>query len=732
MSETGLLPLLKAWSGKWRHAELWRIASESAPPDARVIFQSLLESISRPLDPREVLRRLLDEGSFSAAEALLGHAPFVDAIGDALIDAPGSDLSLDSRRFQARGEFLGALDVLLMRNARVGSPVAADDPRLEEALEWSSRDKRYADRLLDDLEKIVLHTELERVEILRTRLTDRLDRSGNDAPQSWRDVAERCLDRRQLDIAEALILGPYDHRVDAADIPLPRPLENARFANVPASLLCRWILGTEQGPSDFYARWDVLSIDASNRFLIETLERLSSRHPSEDDVTHLVEELEIRLNVKEAPSPVERFDNTYRTILRGLEDEACPVFADGAVSLLVAGNGAIADNATRGIRLAIVVHTSDKLQAPAGYPQLTSWDIVRCLVRPSDFRFNLLRILSSQLSRHRFIPKRDRSPHNWMESVRSVDARTVAVRSDSMPQLISGAVGIGKTSLLRSFLATFRSKGWTCRFISDASQLRPLSDPFNAGRTPGCALAIDNGHELPRATLERLLEKAASATGARLAVGGLPTLRGRAPHSPEDSHYRLPLVSLSSLRAFAERLFDLSGHPVSDVVLDRVAFYAAGRPALLYALVHALFLELGQRPVLSGVVISLDHVETAYGRSEFRNAAKSILLTPVEGEPLANLVLATVLVVMDLGIGKSGDPCVELDRIKEWLEVETIAVSASELMEAIEYLRGLELVNTDGSNLRVALSMTGGGYILLSLLPEDRLQHFSNVKARMS
>jgi hypothetical protein len=727
MSGIDLLSLLQRWPGRWRHAELWRIACGAAPPDGEVIARSVLESISRPLDPLEVFRRLLDDGAFSAAEALLEYPPFADAVDDTLI-ALGSELDLDNRRFQVRGQFLSALDVLLMRNQRAGSPIAADDPRLAEALEWSSHDKKRADRLLMEIENAVRDAEIERVALLRTRLEERLARAGGDVPASWRDAVERCLDQRQMDIAEALISGPFGDAADA-DGALPLPLENARFANISAAQLCRWILGREAATSGFFPRWDVLSIDAANRSLIETIERLAGAGTSVDDVARLAGELQTRLNVVAARAAVERFGDVYRTALRGLEDEACPVFAEGAVPFFVAGEGAIPDEATRGVPLAIVFHTGRELQAPVGYVRLTAWDIVRCLVRPDDFGFNLLRILASQVSRHRFIPQRDRSPNNWMARARSADARNVAERANRIPQLVSGAAGVGKTSLLMSFLDAFDGKGWTCRFISDASQLRLLGDPFNGGAAPGYALAIDNGHELTEETLDRLLQHAAAA-GARLVVGGLPKLRRQAPRSlADDAYYRLSLASFSSLRRFAQRLFDLSGHRVSDVVLDRVAFCAAGRPALLYALVYALFLELAQRPVLSGAPILVDHVETAYCRNEFRSAAKSILIAPLETEPLANLVLATVLVIMELEIGRRGAPDVELERVLQWLETEDVRISAPELSDAVDYLRELELVHADSAKRCVTLSTTGGGYLVTSLLPNDRLQHFNSAKA---
>src|ERR1051326_7856120 len=464
MSGIDLLSLLQRWPGRWGHAELWRIACGAAPPDGEVIARSVLESISRPLDPLEVFRRLLDDGAFSAAEALLEYPPFADAVDDTLI-ALGSELDLDNRRFQVRGQFLSALDVLLMRNQRAGSPIAADDPRLAEALEWSSHDKKRADRLLMEIENALRDAEIERVALLRPRLPGRAARAGGDVPASWRDAVERCLDQRQMDIAEALISGPFGDAADA-DGALPLPLENARFANISAAQLCRWILGREAATSGFFPRWDVLSIDAANRSLIETIERLAGAGTSVDDVARLAGELQTRLNVVAARAAVERFGDVYRTALRGLEDEACPVFAEGAVPFFVAGEGAIPDEATRGVPLAIVFHTGRELQAPVGYVRLTAWDIVRCLVRPDDFGFNLLRILASQVSRHRFIPQRDRSPNNWMARARSADARNVPERANRIPQLVSGAAGVGKTSLLMSFLDAFDGKGWTCRFIS--------------------------------------------------------------------------------------------------------------------------------------------------------------------------------------------------------------------------------------------------------------------------
>lgn len=730
MSDMDSLRLLEDWRGNWRHSELWRIASKSAPPDGFVIVQSVLELISRPPEPLEVFRMLVEQGSFTDAEALLNHPPFVEAIDDVLIGGGDSDLDLDNRRLLARGEVLGAMDVLLIRNRRAGSPITADDPRLDQALEWSSRDKRHALGLLADLERTVLRAELERTEVFQLQLAERLAREGDNVPSNWREAVERSLARRQLDIAEALLAGQYGQQVDVGLAP-PQPLENARFADAPPTQLLGWVLRKEKAPPDFYARWDVLAVDASNLGLMEIVDRLCSADASEYDVAHFVAELERRLNIKAPPAAVERFENGFRTTIRGLEDEACPAFAEGALPFFVVRNGTIGDDATRGIRLAVVFDPVGELQLSTGYAVLTPWDILRCLVRLEDFRFNLLRILSRQLNRHRLIPARP--PRNWMESARAADAQTIVRRSARMPQLVSGANGIGKTSLLHSVLTIFGDEGWTCRFISDASQLLPFDDPFNGDPVSKCALAVDNGHEFDHSTFDRLLANAKSVTGRRLVVCGSPAL-GRQTHSSiaDEAHYRLSLVAFSSIRAFAERLFDVYGHPVAAAVLDRVAFYAAGRPALLYALVYALFLELGQRPIVNGAAISVDHVETAYGRSEFRDAARSILLTPLESDARANLVLATILIVMELEITSSPVASVALDRVIQWLEMEGIVISPREWLDAINYLRELELIDTDSAGLRVALSAIGGGFTLVSLLPENRFQYFSDVRGRMA
>jgi hypothetical protein len=243
-------------------------------------------------------------------------------------------------------------------------------------------------------------------------------------------------------------------------------------------------------------------------------------------------------------------------------------------------------------------------------------------------------------------------------------------------------------------------------------------------------VALDDGHELSVPELELLFAQAAGAgADARVILCGLPAIRSLVPQSATsgDARHRLPLLPFSALRVFAERVLDVSGYPASPQLLDTIASYSAGRPALLYALLRCLFLELDIAFILPGASIELDLLETARSRTDFRQAMRAILLDPVEASPILNIVFAALLMKVD---GRQSISAAA-DVLKESLDMEKIYLGRDEVRTAMNDLRDLELIEEDPATSEVTLSRSGG-YMLLSLIPADTQQYFAEAKARFA
>jgi hypothetical protein len=158
---------------------------------------------------------------------------------------------------------------------------------------------------------------------------------------------------------------------------------------------------------------------------------------------------------------------------------------------------------------------------------------------------------------------------------------------------------------------------------------------------PGHVLAcVGYGSDL----VYHLLRSICSQLSASRILDATPSDRWMADCDADD-------VPFGRLRTFAAQLFELHGFDVSDDVLDRVAFHAFGRPALLHALLRSLFLEIDARNLPRTARVVEEHVVAAHARREYLSAAREQFLSPIEASVDTRVVFATMLFIFDMHAG---------------------------------------------------------------------------------
>ncbi len=604
--------LLDVWGEAWKHPDLWRTAV-STDPDLRVVGQAYLQHLARPSGPLEVLLQLIDEGSFEAAEALLGHTEFREAMAERMgAEDDRVELELERRRIIAQAGVLASTDDFVRRAELVGSPIKHSDPRFDSAYLWAGRDLRRALASLDEIRQTVESAENSYIGILRVRATE-LSRSEGQRYRPWLATVERALANRDLDVASALVsTGPNDDTVDVTGI-APPPLPPGPFGAKDPQELLDWSLTGHGGSVQFYASWDPITRDSSYRPLLEALDQLRRDKDASEAVGRLVMELNRLLEVEPSAVPrVEVCGNGFVSTLDGVQDEACAAFPVGGIPLYIEPRGSNLSDQLEGDSSLLLLTLNPGESPDRQYPVLRAWDLYRCLARPSDFRANLVRLVCSQVPADRVLPHEE-PPEHWAPSLVVVD--------------------------------------------------------------------------------------------------------GKAP-------------SFDAVRTVAERVLEMNGFRAAEAhVLDRIAFYAAERRALLYAYLRALLLELADRALPRSAAITREHVDSAYCRSEFRTVAHRLLIHPIEQDSAVRLVFAATLLVLELA-GNRIDASAQADvnDVASWLELEGIALSPQRVRDCLESLSTLDVVEFAPGSSQLRLCRRTGGALMLSLI-QDRTAYLNAAKA---
>ncbi len=699
------------WSEAWKQPELWRASLGEGELTAREVGQAYLRQITSPAEPREVFFRLVEEGAFAAADALLAYRPFIDSVGEAALEQSNAIGFLERRRTSAQLDFLGVWDRLLNRAGQVRLSIDERDSRALQAYCWTARNRSSPFTFLRELRERVEKAERSRTAELRNVYASR----WNGLPSApnvdvWRSAVERALERNDIAVAETLIDAGPDAAIGATTA-LPPPVLPMPRLGEPAELL-RWSLSGAKAPRQFYDRWDVLQGGKGPRRLVEAHLRIcEADHLTVEDVEIFVEELEKVIGGSGSGRVILAVEEGFETILCGLDDAASPAIDPiGLPLFVVPKNKTLAADRGPSRAPAMVFVVDPDVLPRRGDMLLTPYDLHHCLVTPEHTVYNLLRILCRQLPQERLLGPATvpgRWMHGWMpEHVAALRRRLV-----DGPQWLSGPSGIGKTALLHDLSESFERDGWQTSYVSRALDRPTIESHLATNAAPGLAVIVDDVEGLE----DLDLLEAAIQLRSRLAIivcssNTLTSLLGIA-------HYRLPLMAFETLRAFAERVLDVSGYQsVDSTLLDRIAFHAAGRPALLYALLRALFHDLSDQGLPRAAGIPNDGLERAYRRKDFQSAARSVLLEPIGHLPRTNLVFGAVLVAIELAADSTNwQGTVPVDDVTEWLKSEGVVMLDDEILSELRTLADLELVHLDSAHDVLQLSRRGGGYTAMSL-----------------
>ena len=692
------------WSDAWKYAPLWRASLQERQLTAREAGEAYLQHIATPIAPLEAFYRLVDEGAFAAADTLVGYGPFIDAVGQDVLDRSQAVDSLQRRRTSAQLHILGYWESLLNRARRVNLRVDEFDRRALQAYCSASRDRASALGLLSEIREQVESAEKARVAWLREQYQMRWRNLG-DSPQNteWRRAVELSLDRADLPLAESLVQYGPDAAV-ASTLP-PRLPQMPKFA--PPEELMRWSLHGTQAPRSYYERWDVLRGGTGPRRLVELHLRIcEDEHTSAPVVAAFVEELENVIGGPGEEKTVRAVNGGFETTLCGLGDAACPAIDPvGIPFFVVPKNEPALPERAEETPLAVFFAADPNMTPRRGDMFLTPYDLHQCLIDRKHIAFNLLRVLCKRIPPERLLPSTTMA-RGWVQDWIAQHATAVHEMAESGPVWVSGASGTGKRLVLDAVMESFARAGWKTRHITRAADVRTLESALEEHAAVRTAVAVD--------------EDVWADAGVHLEpfrdCGGLVIASCTPMGAPAGfRHYRMPLAPFALLHAFAERVLDVSGYlSLDSSIVDRIAFYAAGRPALLHVFLRALFHHLSDTGLPRAAGIPPDALDRAYRRRDFQPAARAVLLHPLDRMPRTNLTLASAFVAVDLAADELQNK-VGVEDISAWLSAESIDIPDDVIVQELQVLEELELVSVDRNSREISLTRQGGGYAAMSL-----------------
>jgi len=578
--------------------------------------------------------------------------------------------------------------------------------------------------------------------------------TGQPGMASWKAALDRAVREKHFDLVRLLlaadpgVIGQHNEE----RVMMPVGVLPFRGSNT-AEEVCRWSLDGEGGPPEFYSCWDPLRGGVEAKQLLEVLRGMCSGFLNISMATAFVSELERLLGWTACDSPeLTQIPGGFTAKLTGLNDITCPGMIAGGVRIylpieweIMKSN--IADNAD----LAVIFWLQSEGGPDGNRVFLTSWDILQSLARPSAFRVELLRIISAQLSPEVFPV---RAPSNWSTVGREADIAAIIeqLRRDSV--ILMGPRGIGKAPIANAVIAAVCGEGWTCQTMecplqvleSEGANVRDAATKAIEEASPVIARHVMALDEVPITvrflyTADDLLPShldplfawvRQSPASRRVLLCGWPLcgISGLASGESEK-RYQLDLVPFGRIRCFAEKVLYTNGYQLAHAfVLDRIAYFAAGRFGLLYAFLRSLFVEFQERALPRTAAIDFRTVEHSSRRREYRDVARRILLGPVEADPILYVTFAASLVAFGTSNDQSAPyESATIGDVADWLSSEDILVSSDELRSCVDRLATLGLLHwLEGS--RVAL-MPGGGDIVLSIVG-DRQQYFAAAKANTS
>lgn len=181
---------------------------------------------------------------------------------------------------------------------------------------------------------------------------------------------------------------------------------------------------------------------------------------------------------------------------------------------------------------------------------------------------------------------------------------------------------------------------------------------------------------------------------------------------PADETEATPFADLHRL---AKRVLDLHGFTANPGIVERIAFYAFGRPSLLHAILRALFVAMDVDGISREATVNAHLLSRAHHGESYRRKLRMSLLAPLEHNRDTHVVLAAALAVFaTMTRSESSNPAIKESDVASWLTAESID-GATERIDA-----GLALLASRGiisrSNGAFRFSTRGGGYMVATMI----------------
>lgn len=190
-------------------------------------------------------------------------------------------------------------------------------------------------------------------------------------------------------------------------------------------------------------------------------------------------------------------------------------------------------------------------------------------------------------------------------------------------------------------------------------------------------------------------------------IGGQLDLSRAIPEPAREECESLTIRQASSRAAWSLDFLGLE--TASAAFFDRAAFYSGGDERIMQALLRQLVRSDASREA----PVSLDSLEEAWHGSEFRDAARELLLGPVESEPLWQAALGAAL--FELSSKKS----VSASEVQSALELWSLEAAAETLSAALGALVRRGLLEEGADRERFQACASGLGELAYEAIEED-------------
>lgn len=680
--------LLGAWSLTSRGPTAWlAYCSSESHPEA--LTRACAATIARPIDPREVVDRLVDAGEFDTAELLLQEPSLLPGVDAEVLRK--LEAKLEWARAATIEEIQGKLADLHARTATFG--VAIDHPDIVQA---AKRRRSAGDELLDQHEQRVGNAEAAVVRRLREALASvepaGLDEIGFD---EWRASVEHAISLGAIEAASAEIaMGPSRDRTPLVSVP-SAPVWPYR--SEPLHLVLDWMFGDGVIPPGFERHRPEAEDADAWRFLGALRERETETVLS--GIAGVLESKLVNVDIR-GDGVLGRLANLAVPGFHALSLRAWP----SGIPIWLPAAGGVARSGEVGSGLVIEVAVGPRAGSAAQH--VLRLDIHDVLAVIRDRKYRRARLLA-QLGRQ--LPLQLAFAHLHADAAVSWERSDVptGVTNGEFPVIVAGAPGIGKSTLLLE--------------LAEAVGKRAMVVSAAAGHDlPEAELVlIDDVNSLDADRLRALVRdvhwaRTTRTPPPRVAVAARPETVVAIERLAKKVFQvvELPPRSSAALREQARTMLGWVGiEATAPGSYDSLAFLAGGNPTVLLLLCRALTKVLAQENI-DHRRFKPYHLRAAWEDSEFRAAVRMLLWTPLRDFDGA---LDTLGALVDFC--EPPEPLALEDLT--WLLKEKLGEREPEwIVERLTLLRRYGLVREvpGGFGLRLG----GAGLLVRTWLEEDR------------